>query len=124
MFACLLFSIFQGVWTLLQSVVIEDESSFQVQPTAYRLPPEPFVLSCCPPSCPYCAESDGIPAGKRKLFFLQVFIKSLFFFCLACVAGLNFSLLNFSSIEYIINMAFLITKINRSLDILSTAFLH
>lgn len=43
-FACLHFSIFQGVVTLLQSIVIEDESSFQVQPTAYSLPPEPFVL--------------------------------------------------------------------------------
>ena len=85
-FACLHFSIFQGVVTLLQSIVIEDESSFQVQPTAYSLSPEPFVcitffkqlqlLSGCPPSCPYCAESDGIPARKRKLFFLQVFIKS------------------------------------------------
>lgn len=39
-----LFSIFDGVWTLLQSIVIEDESSFQVQPTTYNLPPEPFVL--------------------------------------------------------------------------------
>ena len=43
-FACLHFSIFQGVVTLLQSIVIEDESSFQVQPTADSPPPEPFVL--------------------------------------------------------------------------------
>lgn len=127
-FACLLFSIFHGVWTLLQSIVIEDESSFQVQPTAYNRPPEPFVLyyifkqlqllSDCPLLATTGPKAVGFVKGKENYSIFRYLFKACFSHS-TCRWFKFFPLFIYaSSIKYIIYVAFLITQINRSLDIL------